>query len=221
MIRTPEPELMVGEEQARAYAAADLSELQASLVDYFRQRFGDLVQGTLLDLGCGAADVAIRFATAFPGIRIVGVDGSAAMLEWAHDAVREAGLSERVRLEQRYLPDASLDGRFDVVIANSLLHHLPDPLVLWRSILRCARSGAPVMVMDLRRPADRESAKRLVKRHGWEAPEVLRCDFFNSLCAAYKPEEVRHQIEEAGLPDFHVQAVGELHVLAWGYAPGN
>ncbi len=67
MRRVPEPELMEGQEQARAYAHADFEEPHS--------RFLTLLQETLparevgpwvVDLGCGAADISIRVARAFP-----------------------------------------------------------------------------------------------------------------------------------------------------------
>jgi ubiquinone/menaquinone biosynthesis C-methylase UbiE len=220
MTRMPEPELMVDDEQADAYAAADLSELQQAMVAWFTDRCGALDRGCLLDLGCGAADMTIRFAAAFPGITALGVDGSAPFLQRARRAIGDAGLDGRVRVEQRYLPDVALETRsFDAVIANSVLHHLADPDALWRTAARCAKPGAPVMVMDLRRPADADAARQLVDRHAAEARPVLRRDFFNSLCAAYRADEIRRQLDRAGLPDFQLEEIGELHVLAWGVAP--
>jgi cyclopropane fatty-acyl-phospholipid synthase-like methyltransferase len=220
MIRTPEPELMVDDEQAEAYAAADLSELQQAMVTWFTDRCGALDRGCLLDLGCGAADMTIRFAAAFPGITALGVDGSAPFLERARGAIHAAGFGDRVRVEQRYLPDAALETRsFDAVIANSVLHHLADPDAFWRTAVRCAKPGAPVMVMDLRRPDDADAALALVDRHAAEARPVLRRDFFNSLCAAYRAGEIRRQLDRAGLPDFQLEEIGDLHVLAWGVAP--
>jgi 2-polyprenyl-3-methyl-5-hydroxy-6-metoxy-1,4-benzoquinol methylase len=212
---------MADEAQADAYAGADLSQLQQAMVDYFRSRCGAPAEGgQLLDLGCGSADMTIRFARAHASISALGVDGSAPLLRHAHAAVREHGLTDRVRFEQRCIPDAALETRsFDAVIANSLLHHLADPASLWRTAIRGARPGAPVMVMDLRRPESLSATRTLVARHAREAHPVLRQDFFNSLRAAYRPSEIRSQLDEAGLKDFQIEEMGDLHVLAWGFAP--
>jgi ubiquinone/menaquinone biosynthesis C-methylase UbiE len=208
---------MLSEDQASAYAAADLSELHEPMLHRFKERFGVLGYGRLLDLGCGAADMAIRFAKAFPLLTVLGIDGSEAMLVRGRQAIREAGMDQRISLEHRYLPDTSLEERcFDAVIANSLLHHLADPAVLWRTVHACAKPGAAVMVMDLRRPRDLNAAEHLVMCHAAEAPSVLRQDFFNSLCAAYSAAEIRAQLDAAGLPHFHVEEMGDLHIIAWG-----
>src|SRR5438309_8735455 len=104
MQRTPEPELMDEQEQAAAYAAADWSEAHEKVPGYFRQQFPEFGAGRVIDLGCGTADVAIRFARAYPNVTILGVDGSDMMLSFGRRAVRNAGLDSRITLEKRYLP---------------------------------------------------------------------------------------------------------------------
>src|SRR5215475_3002581 len=105
MKRTPEPELMNEQEQAAAYAAADWSESHGKIPGYFRDRFPNFRQGRVIDLGCGPADISIRFAKAYPHATLLGVDGSETMLVFGRRRVDEAGLSSRITLEKRYLPD--------------------------------------------------------------------------------------------------------------------
>src|SRR5215475_15147637 len=127
MERIPEPELMDEQEQAAAYAAADWSESHGKIPGYFRERFPQFAGGRVIDLGCGPADVTVRFVKAFPGVTALGVDGSEAMLGFGRRRVREAGLESSITLENHYLPDAALERRvFDAVICNSLLHHFAD-----------------------------------------------------------------------------------------------
>jgi len=219
MMRTAEPELMLREDQASAYAAADLFELNEPMVARFQACFGMRLEGTLLDLGCGAADVSIRFCRAYAGIHVVGVDGSATMLAEGRRAIKTAGLESRIRLEQRHLPDPALEtGAFDAVIANSLLHHLQDPALLWRTMALAAKPGAPILCMDLRRPAGLEAASGMVIRYAADARPVLQDDFFKSLCAAYTAREIRGQLDGAGLGRFQVVELGELHVAVSGTA---
>jgi len=45
------------------------------------------------------------------------------------------------------------------VNSNSLLHHLVDPMVLWRTIRLLAAKRAAIFVMDLARPASRAEAQ--------------------------------------------------------------
>lgn len=217
--RIPEPELMDDAAQARAYAEADFEEPHERFVALFRERFPDApVTGVVLDLGCGPADIVIRFARAFPDCRIDGVDAGPNMLALGREAVAAAGMEGRVRLIEGYLPGAVPPaGRYDAVISNSLLHHLAEPLALWRAVRDHAAPGAPVYVMDLMRPESAEQAAALVATYAEGEPEVLRRDFHNSLCAAYTPEEVAAQLAEVGLA-LTVEAVSDRHLLVYGHA---
>lgn len=222
MHRTPEPELMDDAAQARAYAEADFSAPHNLFVELFRAAFpGEDWAGTLLDLGCGAADVTIRLALACPACRIDGVDAARAMLDCGWEAVRRAGLDGRVRLVEGYLPGAALPlARYDAVVSNSLLHHLAEPGVLWEAARRWGKPGAPVFVMDLRRPDSPEQVRSLVRQYAADAPEVLRQDYENSLHAAYRPEEVREQLAAVGWGEgWSVRAVGDRHLAVAGRLP--
>lgn len=223
--RVPEPELMDDEEQARAYSEAEFSEPHDRFVAGFGARFGRLPPSQVVDLGCGPADVTVRFALAQPACEVLGVDGSEPMLRLGRARVDAAGLAHRVRLERVRLPDPVRAGHAaDAVISNSLLHHLHDPAVLWRTVAACARPGAAVYVMDLRRPPDRATLEALVERYASGEPEVLRRDFRASLAAAFEPAEVVVQLARAGLPELAVAAVGDRHLVVSGRlrpAPGT
>jgi len=220
MIRVPEPELMDEAGQARAYAEADFSEPNQLFVDTFRARFPRFDGRSVLDLGCGPADICIRLARVLPGARVIGVDGARAMLDLARAAVDASGLAQQVQLiETRLGADSKLEGSFDAVVSNSLLHHLSDPAALWGAVWRHGVPGAPVMVMDLMRPESPEAAQAIVDEYSGDEPEVLRRDFYNSLCAAYRPDEVREQLREAGFEDMSCEAVSDRHLLVWGRRP--
>ncbi|MCG6936128.1 MAG: class I SAM-dependent methyltransferase, partial [Proteobacteria bacterium] len=73
MKRVPEPELMDEDAQARAYASANFEAPHSQFIELFRETFPDLSPaGMVLDLGCGPADITLRFAQAFPACRLQG-----------------------------------------------------------------------------------------------------------------------------------------------------
>lgn len=217
MKRVPEPELMEDPKQARAYAQGDFSEPHEGFVRHFERLFPDFTRGRVIDLGCGTADVTIRFALAYPGATLEGVDGAEAMLRLGREAVAQAGLESRVVLRLLRLPAAGLNGGYDAVISNSLLHHLARPATLWQTVARAARPGAPVLVMDLLRPASRAAALELVRLHAGDAPPILARDLFNSLLAAYQPTEVTRQLRTSGLAHLGVKVVSDRHWLVSGH----
>lgn len=215
--RIPEPELMDDPAQARAYAEADFSEPHQAVVAHFQRLFPGFSPQQAIDLGCGPADVTLRFARTFPATRFLGVDGASAMLSLGRQAVAAKGLAQRLVLQQCYLPDTQLPaGVFDAVISNSLLHHLDDPAVLWQTVRHVAGPGAAVLVMDLKRPESIEEAQCLADHYAADAPPILQHDFYHSLLAAYRPYEVRLQLDEAGLSQLQVEAVSDRHLLIWG-----
>ena len=97
--------------------------------------------------------------------------------------------------------------------ANSLLHHLHDPQVLWRTVREAARPGVLVLIMDLMRPPSAMWAESLVATDAADAPEVLCRDFRNSLFAAFEPQEVAAQLREPGLGTLEVRVVSDRHLI--------
>jgi len=215
--RTPEPDLMNDIAQAEAYAETDFSEPHDAFVALFAERFPDFKGTNVLDLGCGTADVIIRFANMFPNVHITGIDGAQAMLNIGLRDVKRSGLADRIDLKRCILPDNELSKqKFDAVISNSILHHLKDPLILWELINNCSKDQAPVFIMDLMRPDDTETAARHVQLYAEGAPEILKEDFYNSLLASYTLNEVKEQLNDAGLSNLTVEAVSDRHLIAWG-----
>jgi ubiquinone/menaquinone biosynthesis C-methylase UbiE len=221
MERTPEPELMDDLGQARAYAEADFEEPNRMFVDLFLSRFQEWDgQGAILDLGCGPGDIVLRLARAFPACDVTGLDGSAAMLEFARAALAESGLEDRVRFVRGLLPGAQLPRpRYQAITSNSLLHHLHDPDVLWDAVREFAGPDAPLLVMDLMRPPSRERAREIVETYAGGEPPVLKTDFYNSLLAAFETGEIADQLARAGLAAMQVEAVSDRHVAVWGRTP--
>src|SRR5690242_16215245 len=163
MERILEPELMEDEQKALAYAKADFSTSNQWYVDHVLQ---DYPRGwrTVLDVGCGPGDVMVRLAAAQPGIRITAVDGSLAMIELARKAASSAKLDSRITLLHGRIPGLPLSERsFDTILSKDLLHHLPDPMVLWSEAQRLGRSNAVVYVMDLMRPHSPQAARNIVE----------------------------------------------------------
>lgn len=220
MQRIPEPEeLMDDEAQALAYAQADFSEANSLFVDLFTTLTGDRPARRLLDLGCGPADIPLLMLRRFPQLEIDALDGAAAMLDIARRNIASIPqAADRISLRQEFLPCATLQRQhFDAVVSNSLLHHLADPTVLWRTIATAAQPGASVLVMDLARPASAAAVDSLVDTYASDAAEVLQRDFRNSLFAAYQVEEVARQLEQSGLDTLRVAMVSDRHLAVSGY----
>jgi len=218
MERIAEPELMNDPEQALAYAQADFEEPHTRFVELFKNRFPkEQIDGYVLDLGCGPADVTVRFARAYPNCLVHGVDGAENMLKHGRDAIANQGLDSRISLHCGSLPEVKPPRpSYNVIISNSLLHHLHDPMILWHSIKSYSAKKAVVFVMDLLRPASQYEANRIVEQYSKDEPAVLKEDFFHSLCASYRIEEVEKQLEQAKLESLSTKIVSDRHWIVYG-----
>ncbi|MCU0766514.1 MAG: class I SAM-dependent methyltransferase [Gammaproteobacteria bacterium] len=224
MRRTPEPaELMDDPAQARAYADADFDASNALFVALFGRLHPGGFRGRALDLGCGPGDIPIRLARAHPDAAIDAVDGAEAMLAIARRAAAaEPQVAARLRWLRAIVPDPALEtGAYDAVLSNSLLHHVGDPVGLWRTVRDAARPGAAVLAMDLARPADEGEVERLLALHAVGAPDLVLRDFRASLHAAYRVEEVREQLAAAGLAGLEVAMVSDRHLAVYGRLPAG
>jgi SAM-dependent methyltransferase len=216
MDRILEPELMEEEEQGQAYAQADFSEPNIQFLRLFSEKFPEYTgTGRVLDLGCGPADILIRFAGKYPACSCIGIDGAEAMLSPGRTMVARRQLEHRINLHCRCLPLDDQPGVFQVILSNSLLHHLHIPAVLWQAVRQCAAPRACVLIMDLMRPESPESARNIVNTYAGNESPVLQEDFYNSLLAAFRVDEVEDQLQEAGL-ELACSEVSDRHLAVWG-----
>lgn len=229
MERKPEPELMNDPEQVLAYSSADFESAHQSVIENFSQIFPNIFsdQGpplqNILDLGCGSGDVTVRFAHQYPDCKIDAVDGAEEMLKQAEILIKEESLSKRITLHHQQLLNCTFENEsYDAIISNSLLHHLHEPQHLWSIIKQFAtnenkRDETAIYICDLYRPDSTQQASALVDQYASGEPEILRKDFYNSLLAAFTPDEVRAQINNAGLDSLNIDVVSDRHMLIYGY----
>ena len=202
--------------QAEAYARADFAEENQGFVDRFREYFPDFSKGRVLDLGCGPADIPIRFAKLYPACQVVGIDASVPMIRLGEQAVKQAGLADRITLRCERI-DAIPGARIvDAALSNSLLHHLPNPLQFWHKLRLLVKPGSPVLVMDLLRPESPEAAQAIVDQYAAGEPDILRRDFYHSLLAAFTEDEVTTQLARMNLTRLLIDVPDDRHWVVGG-----
>jgi len=211
MQRQPEHELMQNTE-ATAYAAADFKSVNEAYVESLLAVAEGTLGATIIDLGTGPGDIAIRIALARPDWKVTGLDGSEDMLLLARDAERRASLNATISW---VLADAKASGlpaaSFEIVVSNSILHHVADPIDFWREVKRLAAPDAIIFMRDLHRPDSAEAARAIVEEYAADESEVLRSEFYNSMLASYTCEEVKEQIALIGL-DLNVEMSSDRHL---------
>lgn len=216
--RVLEVEYMDTVEEAAAYDAMDHSHVNRLFVADLLAALGgrsadaDAAMLDVLDLGAGTARIPIELCQQHADARVLAVDAAVQMLELARYNVEIAGLIERVQLLQadaKRLPFR--DGLFHVVISNSILHHIPEPLLVVREAARVTAPGGLLFFRDLLRPASAEQLRDLVEQYaGAEAP-AARQMFADSLHAALSLSEIRELVATLGFAPESVQATSDRH----------
>ena len=72
-----------------------------------------------------------------------------------------------------------------------------------------------ILIMDLFRPQSKEAARHIVDTYAGNEPKILQTDFYNSLLASFRVDEVREQLLQADL-DLHCEEVSDRHLAVWG-----
>jgi SAM-dependent methyltransferase len=99
--------------------------------------------GDVLEVGCGPGWLWAEAADVVPkGLRLTLSDLSPAMVQLAAERVR---ISTSIQVVDERAADVQnldfCDGSFDIVVANFMLYHAPDPSVAVREIARVLRPG--------------------------------------------------------------------------------
>jgi ubiquinone/menaquinone biosynthesis C-methylase UbiE len=213
MQRILEPEVMDTSEEAIEYDAMDFTAVNTA----FAQRTSELgpQSGLVLDAGTGTARIPILICQKCPQLQMIASDLSKNMLLIASKNVEQAGLQKQISLEladSKQLPYQ--DGQFDMVISNSIVHHLPDPLPFFLEIKRVLKPNGAIFIRDLLRPTDEATMNALVDRIGDDYDEHQKMLFRDSLHAAFTLNEVKEIVQNAGLEGVKVYQSSELHWTA-------
>ena len=212
---------MNGDAQVQAYAAADFSSGDQATIEAIQRLIFTTsplpLDPLVVDLGCGPGNITLRLAGLFPNARIIGIDGVESMLSLAR------GRAQQQQLEMSFLCQTlqevlqgPLLGQADLVVSNSLLHHLHQPDLLWKVSRALAAPGCRTLHRDLRRPSSDAEVQQLLLKHLPSAPEVLQHDFAASLAAAFEPQEVTEELHKLGLNQLTVSVEDDRYLVVSG-----
>lgn len=213
MQRVLEPEVMDTWEEAVDYDAMDFVEVNTA----FAQRAIELgpLAAKVLDAGTGTARIPVLLCQMKSQWRVWGVDLAQNMLQIGYQHVEQTGLQNQIVLEvvdAKQLPYEN--GHFEMVISNSLVHHLPDPLPFFQELKRVLQPNGAILIRDLIRPPDRATMNRLVESIGTEYNEHQKKLFRDSLQAALTLDEVNQLISQVGLQGVRVYQSSDRHWTA-------
>ncbi|MEB3279566.1 MAG: class I SAM-dependent methyltransferase [Lyngbya sp.] len=213
MQRVLEPEVMDTWEEAVEYDSMDFTAVNADFAEQ-AVRLGPTT-AQVLDAGTGTARIPILIAQQRPEWQIIAIDLSDNMLKIGRQNVERAGVQTQVKLERvdaKQLPYS--EAQFDLVISNSIIHHLSNPIPFLREFKRVLKPQGGIFLRDLLRPGDEATRDDLVERYAGDCNNHQKQLFRDSLHAAFTLEEVNQMIAEVGLEGMKIYQSSDRHWTA-------
>ncbi len=197
--RILEPEVMDDESEAQEYDQMDFSDVNYDFALLASKLKINQVQTQVLDIGTGTARIPLFLSQLCPEYEIVGVDLAQSMLKLGQKNIEQANKSDRIRLElidgkKMPYPDHS----FDLVMTNSLVHHIPHPYLLFKQIDRVVKKDGNVLIRDLLRPDSVEQINQIVEQANLDYSPRQKKLFQDSLHAALTIAEVKAITQQIG-----------------------
>ena len=226
--RKLEPEVMDSAEDASEYNEMDHSEVNQAFVDEllaflgtnegFKSRLDDEEEELIgvLDVGTGTALIPALLCDQHAAFKVMAVDMAVNMLELASYNVHASLRGDQIELVQADAKDLGYESEmFDVVISNSIVHHIHDPKQCVAEMVRVVQPGGAIFVRDLMRPESMETLESIVQTYAGDATEYCQQLFHQSLHAALTLGEMRQLVLDCGWNPDGVQATSDRH---WTWA---
>jgi ubiquinone/menaquinone biosynthesis C-methylase UbiE len=203
--RVPEVEVMDDSGEVEAYASASaqayLDKIDDTFVEHALRLTNNRPRGRALDIGTGPGQIVLKLAYRLSLWKFTGVDRSPGMIQQANTSLASAinDLAGRVEFQvadgnRLAFPDAS----FDLVMCNSVLHHLAEPQNLLAEMARLVKPTGAVLLRDLRRPS-RFRHPIHVRWHGRKYSGTMYKLYCDSVRAAYTVPELQRMLNGSPL----------------------
>ncbi len=212
MKRIPELELMDSDDQAISYAQADFSASNNIFLNNLFEQTSINSNTKILDVGCGDGEISIMLFKKTK-CQLTAIDGSESMLN-QFVLKKEKYNIKSIQIYKKLINGNLFPGAvFDLVINNSVLHHISDVFMFWKNLIRLIEPNGKIILMDLVRPKTNLELQNKLNKYGGSDPILLR-DFENSLKAAYTVDEVTAQLKTFNEITFSIKTVSDRHFFA-------
>ena len=215
LTRILEPEVMDTVSEAVDYDQMDHSGVNRLFVDDLLAALqAKPTPGSIqiFDAGTGTAQIPLELMGRGIDAAVTATDLAGQMLIVAQQNVNAADFAKSIRLvlaDCKQLPDAN--ATYDVVMSNSIVHHIPNPLQVLAELWRILKPGGLLFVRDLMRPDDGPTLDGLVQTYAGTSNSHQQQMFRESLHAALTVDEVRDLLKHVGIPATAVQATSDRH----------
>jgi trans-aconitate 2-methyltransferase len=150
---------------------------------------------TVLDAGCGSGRVTAALVERLPRGRVIGVDGSTAMVEKARET-----LGDRVEVFEMDLTELELDQPVDAVFSNAVFHWITDHDLLFRRIHSVLRPGGRLIAQCGGR-GNVASLAEVIAVVGAEQPFSTALEGLPAMWNFATAEETEEKLRAAGFGD--------------------
>ncbi len=209
--RVLEPEVMDTEEDAMEYNSIANDEVNKLFIEEVIASASDIAK-TIVDLGTGPAHIPILLAQKNPDYEITGVELAESMITIAKQNINNAGMAKKIKLIKEDIKSTTLENSsFDIVISNSCIHHIHNPIELLSEAKRLVSRGGVIYFKDLLRPQTLEELEAIVVRYASNDTDYQRELFYNSLHAALTLDELNRLSQEAGLLGAKIRQTSDRH----------
>lgn len=211
LARILEPEIMDTEEDATEYDSIPNDDVNAAFVEEVLN-ISPLDAKQLVDLGSGPDHIPILFALKNLQLKITAVELAENMIVLAKQNIKRAGVEHQILIEKQDIKTTTLPpNSFDVVISNSCIHHIHNPIELFLEAKRLVGKGGVIYFKDLLRPETLPELEHLVSTYAHDVSEYQRILFRNSLHASLTLDEVKEHVETAKLINAEVKQTSDRH----------
>ena len=217
LARILEPEVMDTAAEAHDYNSMDHSAVNRVFVDDLLTAAASVPRGSsgtwqVFDAGTGTALIPLELMSRSLAATITASDLAEQMLIVARANVQAAGLTDSIKLTSsdcKQLPED--DATYDIVMSNSIVHHIPEPFAVLRELWRVLKPDGLLFVRDLMRPDDLATLDQIVQTYAGDANAHQQQMFRDSLHAALTVGEVRDLLTTVGISPDAVCATSDRH----------
>lgn len=134
------------------YAAARECWLTRRRIAFVSEFLRDARPGDrVLDVGSGVGELVIELAAARPDLRFTGIEPQPSYVEFGTAAAAKRGVENvtfRIGVADGLAAARASDERFEWILSNDLLHHVPDLTAVLRSVAEVASPGARWLAIE-------------------------------------------------------------------------
>jgi len=95
----------------------------------------------ILIAGCGTGKHSVTTASLFKNCDVLAIDLSLSSLAYAKRKTEELSISNIDYMQADILDLEALNRKFDIIESSGTLHHMDDPMVGWKVLTNCLKTG--------------------------------------------------------------------------------